>query len=169
MQTPESKEAMTVREAADIVQIWAGTDARKNAALRMLTDAAIEAALSKALAKRIAADNDSMNFTSYQELANRTAPMALSAEMKLATFAMGLAGEAGEVVDLLKKHLGHGHLLDNGKLMKELGDVLWYIAAICEMRGILMRDAAWVNIAKLRERYPEGFSSERSQNRKEEP
>lgn len=103
----------------------------------------------------------------YQEQAGRTAPMELSPSLKTATFAMGLAGEAGEVVDLLKKFVGHGHALDTGKLLKELGDVLWYVSALATQFDLSLRDIAVENILKLRARYPQGFSSEASLNRKE--
>jgi NTP pyrophosphatase (non-canonical NTP hydrolase) len=76
-----------------------------------------------------------------------------------ATFALGLAGEAGEVCELLKKHWGHGHDLDQEKLKKELGDVLWYVAALAAQFQIELEDVAAANVAKLRSRYPQGFSS----------
>lgn len=79
----------------------------------------------------------------------------------------GLTGESGEVADLIKKHFGHGHELDRDKLKKELGDVLWYLARLSAEFGILLSDVADSNIAKLRARYPNGFSEEASKNRKE--
>lgn len=78
---------------------------------------------------------------------------------------LGIAGEAGEVADLLKKHLGHGHELDREKLIKELGDCLWYIAALATWLGVPLSEVAEKNIEKLRARYPNGFDSERSKNR----
>jgi NTP pyrophosphatase (non-canonical NTP hydrolase) len=78
------------------------------------------------------------------------------------TYALGLAGEAGEVCDLLKKHWGHKHPLDREKLCKELGDVLWYVAAIAVQHGISLRDVAHANVEKLSARYPKGFSPEAS-------
>lgn len=83
----------------------------------------------------------------------------------LGVWALGLAGESGEVADLIKKHLGHGHSLDKGKLTKELGDVLWYIAVLSSEVGMSLEEVAEANLAKLRARYPEGFSTERSLNR----
>lgn len=109
-----------------------------------------------------------MDFNLYQFKASRTARMELSPELKQATFAMGLAGESGEVVDLLKKHVGHGHPLVKNQLEKELGDVLWYIAAICSINNLKLEDVALANIAKLEARYPEGFSVERSMKRNPE-
>lgn len=66
----------------------------------------------------------------YVHAAMRTAPMLLPEFESLGVFAMGLSGETGEVVDLLKKVVGHGHDLDKDKLIKELGDVMWYLAVL---------------------------------------
>lgn len=79
----------------------------------------------------------------------------------------GLTGEAGEVADLIKKHFGHGHELDLTKVKKELGDVLWYLSQLAEQFGLSMDDVGEANIAKLKARYPDGFSEEASKNRKE--
>lgn len=79
--------------------------------------------------------------------------------------ALGLTGEAGEVADLIKKHIFHGHDLDIDSLVKEIGDVCWYIALLCTAIGESMEWVMAKNIEKLKERYPEGFSSEASINR----
>lgn len=79
--------------------------------------------------------------------------------------ALGLAGEAGEVVDLIKKHRFHGHDLDREALVGELGDVLHYLAAEARCHGIKLEEVARHNIAKLAKRYPNGFSHEASRNR----
>jgi NTP pyrophosphatase (non-canonical NTP hydrolase) len=104
-----------------------------------------------------------MNLNEYQQRAQRTAQPGHPQRPHIA--AMGLAGEAGEVVDLLKKHLGHGHELDRDKLRKELGDVLWYVAELASCYGMELGDIAQANIHKLETRYPSGFSTERSVNR----
>jgi NTP pyrophosphatase (non-canonical NTP hydrolase) len=67
--------------------------------------------------------------------------------------AMGLAGEAGEVCDMLKKHLLHGKDLDRDELKKELGDVLWYLVHACITFGIPLHEVAEGNIYKLSDRY----------------
>lgn len=71
----------------------------------------------------------------------------------------GLAGEAGEVVELIKKGIFHRHGLDREKVKKELGDCLWYIAAICTKLDLDLTEVMEDNIAKLKLRYPDGFSS----------
>jgi NTP pyrophosphatase (non-canonical NTP hydrolase) len=76
-----------------------------------------------------------------------------------AVHALGLAGEAGEVVDMLKKHWGHKKPLDRDALRKELGDVLWYVAALAEQFDMDLENVAECNVAKLNARYPNGFVS----------
>jgi NTP pyrophosphatase (non-canonical NTP hydrolase) len=73
-------------------------------------------------------------------------------------WSLGLAGEAGEVCDLLKKVHGHGKPYDADKLKKELGDVLWYLANLASAHGFSLSDVAQTNVDKLRARYPEGFT-----------
>ena len=78
---------------------------------------------------------------------------------------MGLAGEAGECVDLMKKHLFQGHALDKEHLAKELGDVAWYLAVTAHAIGYDLETVFRMNIEKLRKRYPDGFDTGRSQHR----
>lgn len=106
-----------------------------------------------------------MTLDEYQESAVRTAAIYGSQNVRLAVFALGLAGEAGEAADDIKKVIGHGHDLDVDRVTKELGDVLWYIATLSDAIGVTLEHVAEVNVAKLRERYPTGFSKERSINR----
>lgn len=106
----------------------------------------------------------------YQDEAERTlSPIGRgeTPNSRLAVLTLGLAGEAGEVTELVKKYLGHGHELLDSVLTKELGDVLWYISAIASHRGIALEDVAKHNVYKLRLRYPNGFSEEASKNRSE--
>lgn len=108
-----------------------------------------------------------MNFQEYQKHAERTAKHESDKHRRLANFSMGLTGEAGEVCDYLKKVIFHGHALEDEKLIKELGDVLWYVAAICNTMGYDMEMVAERNIDKLYARYPEGFTFNKSINREE--
>ncbi len=77
---------------------------------------------------------------------------------------IGLIGEAGEVARLLIRYLWGGGL-DIEKLIKELGDCLWYLTALCTKLGVDLEDVMALNIEKLKARYPEGFSAEASRNR----
>lgn len=104
----------------------------------------------------------------YQLAVSRFDPPPENRDLRLACHGLGIAGEAGEVADLLKKHLGHGHFLDKEKLTLELGDVLWYVAAIARMHGIPLSVVAKRNDQKLTQRYPNGFCSQDSINRVED-
>ncbi len=111
-----------------------------------------------------------MKASDYQTLAARTlidGPdfEVLDSDFMIIWNALGLAGEAGEVVDLIKKGICHQHGLDHEKLKKEIGDCLWYLAGLCTKLNINMGDAMQDNIKKLMERYPNGYSSEDSINR----
>ena len=81
--------------------------------------------------------------------------------------AMGLNGEAGEVIDLLKKHLFQGHDLDIDHIAKECGDVLWYLAVLAKGLGYDLDEIAEMNKAKFRKRYPYGFEVDKSLHRAE--
>ena len=80
---------------------------------------------------------------------------------------MGLNGEAGECIDLVKKSLFQGHELDKEHLAKELGDVAWYLAVCAQGIGYKLSEILRMNTDKLRKRYPDGFEAERSQHREE--
>ena len=107
---------------------------------------------------------DFMTINQYQKEAMRTASEKCRS---LANCAMGLAGEAGECVDIIKKHLYHDHELDKEHLAKELGDVAWYIAVGAEVIGYDLETVLQMNVDKLRARYPTGFSTDRSLYRAE--
>lgn len=112
-------------------------------------------------------DRPAVGMDEYQESASRT--LAHDREgptLTLAIMGLGVAGEAGEVADLIKKHVGHGHELDEQQLIKELGDVLWYVAAIASLVDVKLSRVAAGNIAKLKARYPDGFSHEASRERR---
>ena len=111
-----------------------------------------------------------MDAREYQQLAARTLIDKPNfdipdVEIMQVWNAIGLAGEAGEVAELIKKGVFHQHGVDRQKLAKELGDVLWYAAALCTKAGLDMGEVMQVNIDKLRERYPNGYSSEDSKRR----
>lgn len=102
------------------------------------------------------------SLTDYQLAASRTHAAGQSMRDALANFGLGIAGEAGEAADLIKKHLFQGHPLDREKLKAELGDVLWYVAGIATKAGLDLSGVAQGNIDKLRARYPDGFEEARS-------
>ena len=106
-----------------------------------------------------------MTSNEYQKLAMTTLNPALSKQDVLINGVMGLCGEAGEAIDLVKKHLHQGHALDREKLVKELGDVAWYLAETAYALDVPLDEVLAGNIEKLKRRYPEGFASERSIHR----
>lgn len=106
-----------------------------------------------------------MTINEYQKLAMTTLNPDLDKKDILINGVMGLCGESGEVIDIVKKHLAQGHELDKEKIVKELGDVAWYIAEIATVLDVELEDVLVQNIEKLKARYPEGFSTEKSLNR----
>lgn len=104
-----------------------------------------------------------METTHYEEEVRRTAPgdpSMVSDAQAWSLAGLGLAGEAGEVVELIKKHVHHGRGLDREKLLKELGDVLWYLTLATRLGGFTLSEVMDANIAKLRARFPDGWSVE---------
>lgn len=103
----------------------------------------------------------------YQALAMRTSNKTLRQSEHLLNGVLGLCGESGEVADMVKKYRMQGHVLDINHLAKELGDILWYVAETATAIGFDLDDIMQMNIVKLKARYPDGFSSDRSQHRKD--
>ena len=101
----------------------------------------------------------------YQKLALRTLNPELDKKDVLINGVMGLCGESGEAIDIVKKWLAQGHELDREKLAKELGDICWYLAETATALDLSLEEIMAGNIEKLRKRYPEGFDSQRSVNR----
>ena len=101
----------------------------------------------------------------YQKLAMTTLNPQLTRKDVLINAVMGLCGESGEAIDIVKKHLHQGHELDREKLIKELGDIAWYLAEAATALNIDLETVLERNIEKLKSRYPEGFSAERSIHR----
>lgn len=110
-----------------------------------------------------------MTINDYQEASLRTANKGkLSDKELLANGVLGLSGESGECADIVKKHLFQGHELDAEKLANELGDVAWYLAVTARAIGLDLETVLQMNVDKLRKRYPDGFSADRSIHREEE-
>ena len=109
-----------------------------------------------------------MTINEYQKLAMTTLNKDLTEKEVLINGVMGLCGESGEAIDLVKKWLAQGHELDKDKLIKEIGDVAWYIAEIATALDVTLEEVLARNIEKLKARYPDGFKYEDSLNRTEE-
>lgn len=106
-----------------------------------------------------------MTVSEYQKLAMVTQNRELDKKDVLIVGVMGLCGESGEAIDLVKKHIAQGHELDREHLLEELGDIAWYLAETAYALDADLEDVFEANIAKLKKRYPEGFDAERSKNR----
>lgn len=119
-----------------------------------------------------------MNGNEYQRKAMRTnnheAGEKILASMRagnntgeILNASLGLSGEVGELNDLLKKWIFHEKNIDREHIKKEIGDIMWYIALMAEAFGFELDSIMITNIEKLEARYPEGFDTTRSNNRKE--
>lgn len=107
-----------------------------------------------------------MTVNEYQKMALSTLNPALGKQDVLINGVMGLCGESGEAIDIVKKHLAQGHPLDREGLIKELGDVAWYLAETAYALDVSLEEVFQRNIDKLKARYPEGFDARRSVERK---
>lgn len=108
----------------------------------------------------------------YQANAMRTASGISTScpENLLLQGVMGMSGESGEALDIVKKIMFQGHELNEATkehLIRELGDVLWYVATTAEALNVPLETVMQVNIDKLRARYPKRFDAERSLHREE--
>lgn len=109
-----------------------------------------------------------MTINEYQKAALRTAQTEILEPYELLmNAALGLCGESGEVADMIKKFRFQGHTLRRDSLAKELGDVAWYLAVGAYAIDYDLETVLKMNIDKLKARYPDGFSAERSLHRKE--
>lgn len=104
-----------------------------------------------------------MDIETYSSLALRTAS---SADDTLVHAALGIAGEAGEIADYIKKVIFNGKQLDSDHLVEEIGDQMWYLNLLVTSLGHSWSHVLEVNVAKLEARYPKGkFDAYRSLNR----
>ena len=103
-----------------------------------------------------------MNVNEYQKLAMVTLNPELNKKDVLINSVMGLCGEAGEAIDIVKKWMAQGHQLDKAHLAKELGDIAWYLAEAATAIDMSLEDIFQANLDKLKKRYPDGFEIQKS-------
>ena len=108
-----------------------------------------------------------MEINEYQTLAMRTLNKDLNKKDILINGVMGLCGESGEAIDIVTKHLAQGHHLDKEHLIKELGDIAWYLAETAYALDVNLEEVFQLNIDKLKKRYPDGFEIKKSIERGE--
>lgn len=106
-----------------------------------------------------------MTGNEYQGLAARTVNKELSLLEQRNHALHGMVGEIGEIHSLYQKeYQGHGKP-DREHVIKETGDLLWFIAEFLTSQGMSLDDCMETNIEKLRKRYPDGFDAEHSLHR----
>ena len=103
-----------------------------------------------------------MNVNEYQKLAMTTLNPELNKKEVLINSVMGLCGEAGEAIDIVKKWMAQGHELDKEHLTRELGDIAWYLAEAATALDLPLEEILQANIDKLKKRYPDGFETQKS-------
>ena len=108
-----------------------------------------------------------MQVNEYQKAAMATLNPVLDKKDVLINSVMGLCGESGEAIDIVKKWLMQGQELDKEHLVRELGDVAWYLAEAATALDIPLEAVFQGNLDKLRQRFPNGFDTGASVNRKE--
>lgn len=103
----------------------------------------------------------------YQEKAARTINQKLTLLEQRNHALHGMVGEIGEIHSLYQKEYQGHDAPDREHVIKEIGDLLWFIAEFLTSRGFSLDDCMEINIDKLMKRYPEGFDSEHSLHRVE--
>ena len=78
---------------------------------------------------------------------------------------MGISTEAGELLDVMKKHLAYGKQVDLVNIAEEVGDVLWYVAIILRRLNMSFEEVMQMNINKLQKRFPDKFDEQQALNR----
>ena len=103
----------------------------------------------------------------YPVIVERTWRKDLPKEERIKNAIFGLNGEVGEFTDLFKKYFYHKHDTDDVHIMLELGDIIYYVCALCNELEIDFSELCYQNMQKLSDRYPDGFNSDQSLHRKE--
>ncbi len=106
-----------------------------------------------------------MEINTYQTLALKSLNKELKKDDVLINSVMGLCGESGEAIDIVKKWFAQGHPLDKEHLREELGDIAWYLAEAAFALDMNLEDILKANLEKLAKRYPKGFDKEASLKR----
>lgn len=106
-----------------------------------------------------------MNINDYQLKAARTCAKIDGAIMDDLHMVLGMQTEAAEIADVYKKTIAYRKPLDFVNIKEEVGDLMWYVANLCNMNGWDLREILDTNIAKLEARYPNSFNSFDALNR----
>ena len=106
-----------------------------------------------------------MEISEYQKKASRTMANLSSPLLDDLHMVLGMQTEVAEIADAYKKHMAYGKELDLVNIKEEVGDVVWYLANLCNLHGWDFRDILATNIQKLEARFPEKFTQEKAINR----
>ncbi len=114
-----------------------------------------------------------MDFLEYQELSQRTNTEDKTEIQERLTklnldslhALIGISTESGELLDAFKKHIFYGKEIDQANIKEEIGDLMWYVALLCNANGFDFYKILETNIEKLKARYPEGFTKEQATER----
>lgn len=79
--------------------------------------------------------------------------------------AMGMSGEAGELLDSVKKTVIYNKPIDRENIIEELGDMYWYMTGMMDYLGVTIQDVVEANVDKLRKRYPDAYTDTAAQKR----
>ena len=107
-----------------------------------------------------------MTVNEYQQKAMQTLNPELEQKDVLINSVMGLCGESGEAIDIVKKWLMQGHNLDREHLIREPRDVAWYLAEAATALNVSLESVFQINLDKLERRFPNGFDSANSIHRR---
>ena len=99
-----------------------------------------------------------MRYAEYAGFVNSRAKLMANQTEDRLHAAIGIAGEAGELVDAVKKNWVYNKPLDSDNVIEECGDILFYVQAMLNTFGLTLQDAIMVNVEKLRKRYPDGYT-----------
>lgn len=100
-----------------------------------------------------------MKLEDYQKFAHKGIRPESEGKNLTVGFALGLGGESGEVIDAIKKREYHGRDIPIEHIKEELGDVMWYVANLCNEFNFDLNDVLEYNIKKLEKRYPELYKN----------
>lgn len=157
-----------VMKKLDIDKIWGITCQDNKASIRVMEKCGFKLTYKgeghyhgrlQPIVKYIFTLDSDMKINDYQKAAMRTLNPKLDKKAVLLNGVMGLCGESGECIEIVKKQMMHGNELDKEKLIKELGDVCWYIAECATALDVDMSYIFEKNVEKLKARYPEGFKT----------
>ena len=109
---------------------------------------------------------ETMTGNEYQKLASRTINPELDEGLQMYHALHGMVGEIGEIHSIFQKSY-QGHDISDEHMKKEVGDLLWFIAEFCTALGWELEDVMKMNIEKLKARFPEGFTEDKSLHRKQ--